>query len=261
MKEILDNVSQRLDLFLLMFVRVSALIVSSPIFGRRNMPNILKVGFCLVVTNVLFAANMNAQPIHYSGLLEFGALALMEMLFGLVLGYVTTAFFALVQTAGHYIDMEMGFGMVNVLDTQNNVSVPITGNLLNIVLLICFFGANGHLKLIQIIGNTFSAIPAGAVVLDPKIGMIALDVFILTFMLSVHVALPMIASGLLVEVMMGIIIRAVPQINVFVVGIPLKILVGIIVLLIVMPAYVNFTAVIFDRMFESIDSMILGLVP
>lgn len=261
MKAILDSVSQRLDLFMLMFVRVSALIVSSPIFGRKTLPNILKICFCLVVTYVLFIGDSGARQPEYSGLFEFGVLVVMELLFGLVLGFVTTMFFSLVQTSGHYIDMQMGFGMVNVLDVQNNVSVPITGNLLNIVLLIAFFGVNGHLRLIQIIGNTFSVIPAGSVTLDPKIGMIALDVFILSFLLSVHVALPLIVSGLLVEVVMGFIVRAVPQINIFVVGIPLKILIGLVVLLLVMPVYVNFTDVIFDRMFESINQMILGLAP
>ncbi|MGI6151279.1 MAG: flagellar biosynthetic protein FliR [Christensenellales bacterium] len=261
MKAILDSVSLRLDLFMLMFVRVSALIVSSPIFGRRGMPNILKICFCLAVSYVLFAANLDAAVPRYSGFIEFGMLVVLELIFGLVLGFVTTLFFSLVQLSGHYIDMQMGFGMVNVLDMQNNVSVPITGNLLNLVLLIAFFGVNGHLRLVHIIGNTFSVIPPGNVTLDPQIGMMALDVFILSFLLSVHVALPLVASGLLVEVVMGFIIRAVPQINIFVVGIPIKILVGIAVLLIVMPIYVHFTDVIFDRTFESIDRMILGLMP
>jgi len=260
MKAILDSVSLRLDLFLLMFVRVSALIVSSPIFGRRNLPNLLKVCFCLVVTYVLFSVNLDAAAPQYSGLLDFGLLVVKELLFGLVLGFVTTMFFSLVQLSGHYIDMQMGFGMVNVLDMQNNVSVPITGSLLNIALLIAFFGANGHLRLIRIIGNTFSVIPAGQVSLNWGIGMVALDLFVLSFLLAVHVALPMIISGLLVEVAMGVIVRAVPQINIFVVGIPLKILVGIAALLVVLPVYVHFTDVIFDRMFESVDTMILGLM-
>ena len=261
MKAILDSVSLRLDLFLLMFARVSALIVSSPIFGRKTLPNLLKACFCLVVTYVLFAANPNAAVPQYSGFIEYAALVLMELLFGLVLGFVTNMFFSLVQLSGHYIDMQMGFGMVNVLDTQNNVSVPVTGNLLNIVLLIAFFGANGHLRLIRIIESTFLVIQPGAVSLNAGIGLVALDLFVLSFLLAVHVALPLIASGLLVEVVMGFIVRAVPQINVFVVGIPLKIFVGIAILLIAMPVYVHFTDVIFDRMFESANRMILGLMP
>ena len=259
MQAILDSISIRLDLFILMFIRISALIVSSPIFGRKTLPNIIKICLCLAVTYLLFAANMNAAQPEYDSLLSFGMLCVKEMLFGLVLGFTTTLFFSLVQISGQYIDMQMGFGMVNVLDVQSNVSVPITGNLLYVVLIIAFFGVNGHLKLIFILGSTFMQIPVGTVTLNPAIGMTALEVFILAFLLSVHVALPLIASGLLGEVALGFITRAVPQVNVFVVGIPIKVLLGFLMLLLVLPVYVSFTDVIFDRMFESIGKMMLEL--
>ncbi len=259
MEAILDNVSTRLDLFILMFIRVSALIVSSPLFGRKTLPNILKICFCLATTYVMFAANMNSPQVQYGGLIEFAMLCIKEMLFGLVIGFTTTLFFTLVQTSGHYIDMQMGFGMVSVLDVQTGATVPITGNLLSVIMMITFFGVNGHLKLIYILNSTFAQIPIGTVTLNPAIGMTALEVFILAFLLSVHVALPLIASGLLGEVAMGFITRAIPQVNVFVVGIPLKIVLGLMMLLIVLPVYVNFTGVIFDRMFESINTMIAGL--
>ncbi len=260
MQVVLDNISFRLDLFILMLIRVSALIVSSPIFGRKTLPNIIKICLCLAVTYLLFAANIGsaAQP-EYDSLLAFGLLCVKELLFGLVLGFTTTLFFSLVQISGQYIDMQMGFGMVNVLDVQSNVSVPITGNLLYVVLIIAFFGVNGHLKLIYILGSTFTQIPVGTVTLNPAIGITALEVFILAFLLAVHVALPLIASGLLGEVALGFITRAVPQVNVFVVGIPIKILLGFLMLLIVLPVYVSFTDVIFDRMFESIGTMMQGL--
>ena len=259
MDVILSTISSRLDLFILMFIRITALIVSSPIFGRKMLPNILKISFCAAVTYVLFAANMNAALPAYTGLIAFGLLCIKEMLFGLVLGFTTTLFFSAVQISGQYIDMQMGFGMVNVLDAQNNVSVPITGNLLHIILIITFFSVNGHLKLIYILNSTFAQIPIGTVELDPAIGLAALEVFILAFLLSVHVAFPLIASGLMGEVAMGFMMRAVPQINMFVVGIPLKVLIGFVMLLIMLPIYVNFTDVIFDKMFESINTMMMGL--
>lgn len=261
METVLNNISIKLDLFLLMFIRVSALIVSSPIFGRKTLPNILKVCLCLVLTYVMFAANMSAPVPRYANFIEFAMMCIKELLFGLVVGYVLTLFFSLVQISGQYIDMQMGFGMVNVLDAQNNLNVPITGELLNIVLMVSFFGANGHLKLIYIIDSTFSRIPVGAVQLNPLIGLTALEVFILAFMLAVNVALPLIASGLLGEVAMGFIVRAVPQINVFVVGIPMKIIIGFMILMLVLPVFVGFTDVIFNRMFESVDTMIAGLAP
>ncbi len=258
MGAILDNISLRLDLFILMFIRVSALILASPIFGRKTMPRLIKVCLCIVLTYVMFAANALAPQPQYDNMAGFALLCLMELLFGLALGFVVTLFFALVEIAGHYIDMQMGFGMVNVLDVQNQTSVPITGNLLSIVLLITFFGVNGHLKLIYILNSTFTQIPVGTVTLNPHIGMTALEVFALAFLLAVHVALPLIMSGLMGELALGFITRAVPQINIFVVGIPIKVALGFLMLLLVLPVYVNFTDAIFDRMFESINTMMRG---
>lgn len=222
------------------------------------MPRLIKVCLCIVLTYVMFAANALAPQPQYDNMAGFALLCLMELLFGLALGFVVTLFFALVEIAGHYIDMQMGFGMVNVLDVQNQTSVPITGNLLSIVLLITFFGVNGHLKLIYILNSTFTQIPVGTVTLNPHIGMTALEVFALAFLLAVHVALPLIMSGLMGELALGFITRAVPQINIFVVGIPIKVALGFLMLLLVLPVYVNFTDAIFDRMFESINTMMRG---
>ncbi len=259
MEKILDGIYANLDYFILMFLRVSALLFSSPIFGRRSLPSTLKIGFCLLVTYVIFSSDPAVSAVAYGSILEFILLCVKELLFGLVLGWVTTLFFSLVQTAGQVMDMQMGFGMVNVYDVQNNISVPVTGNLLNVILLVAFFGVNAHLRLINIIHATFSHIPPGEVALNPAIGLVALEVFVLSFLLAVNVAMPLIASGLLGEVAMGFIVRAIPQMNVFVIGIPLKILLGFMMLLLMMPIFLSFSNVIFDRMFSSIDQMIAGL--
>jgi flagellar biosynthetic protein FliR len=261
MNEIVSVVTANLDYFILMLLRVSALIISSPIFGRKNVPNMLKIAFCVLVTYVLFAADPKSQDIQYNGVIEFAVLCIKELLFGLVLGFVTTLFFSLVQTAGQVMDMQMGFGMVNVFDVQSNISVPISGTLLNVILLIAFFGVNGHLQLIYVVRSTFTNIPVGQVSLNPAIGMAALEVFALAFLLAVNVAMPMIAAGLLGEVAMGFIVRAIPQMNVFVVGIPLKMLLGFLILLLIIPVYVSFSDVIFHNMFSSIDTMLAGLAP
>ncbi|MGE5495269.1 MAG: flagellar biosynthetic protein FliR [Burkholderiales bacterium] len=259
MDSIFDSINKNLDLFILMFLRVTALIVSSPIFGRRAIPNILKIGLCLFITYIVFASYSPKTAPEYGGVFEFAVLCIKELLFGLVVGYVTTLFFSLVNTSGEVMDMQMGFGMVNVFDVQSNISVPVTGNLFSIVMLITFFGVNGHLKLIYLLKSTFSSIPVGTATLNPTLGLVALDVFVLAFVLAINVAMPLIAAGLVGEVALGFIVRAVPQMNVFVVGIPLKIILGFMVLLLIIPVFVGFTGVIFNRMFESMDKMIMGL--
>lgn len=260
MDEVLNSVFGNLDYFILVFLRITALIVASPIFGRRNIPNITKIGLCVFLTYIVFLTYPANSTLHISGLFEYVMLCLKELLFGLALGYVTTMFFSIVQTAGFVVDMQMGFSMVNVLDTHNNISVPITGNLLYVVLTISFFVANGHQQLIYILGTTFEYVPAGGVAINPQLGIAALEMFALSFLMAVNVAVPVIASGLLGEVMMGFIVRTTPQMNVFVVGIPLKVLLGFLVLLLMLPVYVAFTQNIFAEMFNALDYMFKGFV-
>ncbi len=259
MEQIFNEISQNFEYFMLLFIRVAALIVSSPIFGRKTLPNTLKIVLSLFIAYIIFSALPAAPSIQYDGLLGYALLCIKELLFGLVLGYGTTLFFSIVQTAGHVIDMQIGFGMANIFDVQSNVSVPVTGNLLNVVLLVVFFAVNGHLQLITIVRETFVRIPVGTVALNPQIGWTALEIFALAFVLAANVAMPMIAAGLFGELLMGFIIRTVPQMNMFVVGIPLKIILGFLVMLIVLPLYVSFTNVIFQNMFVSIEKMFMGL--
>lgn len=260
MEQVLGALIANIDYFILVFIRVSSLLMASPIFGRKTLPNIVKIAFCLVVAYAVFAGSP-AQAVRYGGVIEFGVMGVKELLFGMVLGYVTTLFFSIVQTAGQINDMQMGFGMVNVFDVNSNISVPVSGNLMNIILLVSFFGVNGHVQLIRILIASFGHIPVGQVALNPLIGLTALEVFALSFVLAVNVALPLIASGLLGEVALGFIVRAIPQMNIFVVGIPLKILLGLMMLLVILPVFVSFSDVLFERMFASIDKMIAGLTP
>ena len=259
MEQAVREISANLDNFILMFLRTSALIVSSPIFGRKTVPNIVKICFCILLTYVVFTSFSNPVPIVYNSIFEYALLCIKELLYGLVLGYVTTLFFALTQTAGHITDMMMGFGMVNVFDVQNNIKIPLTGNFLYIILIITFFAADAHLQLIYILQATFAQVPIGTVTMNPKIAYVVLEVFILAFVMALNVAVPLIASGLLGEVIMGIIVKMVPQMNIFVVGLPLKVMLGLLMLFLILPVYVSYTGTIFREMFDSIDAMFKGL--
>ncbi len=259
MERVLENVILRLDVFVLMFIRVTALVMTSPLFGRRNIPNIAKIGLCVSLTYIVFASRLSLPAIEIRGIWEFAMLCVLELLFGVIIGYVVSVFFTLVQTAGYVIDMQMGFGMVNVFDVQNNISVPITGNFLYLMLTLLFFAVNAHHQLIYILMSTFDKVPVGHVAVNPQLGIAALEVFVLSFLMAVNVAMPFIASGLLGEVVLGFIVRTTPQMNVFVVGIPLKILLGFLMLLLILPVYARYSETIFQQMFQAIDYMLLGL--
>ena len=255
MSNLVISVLGNADYFLLLLFRVSGLIFPSPLFGRVNLPAAAKISFCLALTMLFFVYRPFYQPIAYNSLLTFAFICLGELLLGVTLAFVTNLFFTLAFTAGHVIDMQIGFGIVNVYDIQNNTQIPMIGNILNIMLLMVFFGVNGHHRLIGMIDVTLNALPLGHLVFNPNIGLVALEVFALSFLLGLMMALPVIASGLVLEISFGVLVRTVPQMNMFVVGIPLKLLVGFIILLFALPAFMGFSETVFNEMFSGVEKM------
>ncbi len=256
MTEIISLIMHNFDYMLLLFLRVTGLIWPSPIFGRKTVSAPIKIVFICSLT-FIFMLSFPApdEGVAYGTVLEYILICAKELLFGLAMGYVTTLFFNLVYSAGQIMDMQIGFGIVSVYDIQNNSQVPVMGNILNLVLLIVFFSVNGHLKLIAILHTTFEKIPVGHVMLSIDFIAVMLETFSRTFVLAIMVAMPILAAGLILEIAMGVLIRSVPQMNMFVIGIPVKILVGLIVLLISMPVFVNFSNTIFTEMFNSIGKV------
>lgn len=251
----------RLNLALLVFLRVSGLVVSSPLFGRKNLPNMAKIGFCAALTYLFFMEGVDPnEVIVYDNFLVLVLLCVKELLFGVVLGFISYLFMNLTFTTGQLVDMQMGFGMVSILDVQSNISVPVTGNLLNIAILITFFAVNGHYRLIQIVYATLEAVPVGSVSISGNLAVTAVEVFSMSFLLATNVSFPIIAAGLITEIALGVIIRSVPQLNVFSIGYPIKIILGFIMILVLIPIFIGFTSTIFDEMFVGLEKMFAAMM-
>jgi len=249
------------DYFILILLRMGGLVFSSPIFGRVNIPIIAKLGLIASLTYMMFTIFPQTVPIYYSTLLGFVFVCAGELLLGMALAYVTNVFFSLTAfTAGQLIDMQIGFGIVNVFDAQNNTQVPMMGNVLNIMMILMFFAVNGHLRLIEIVYLTIERMPIGTLVFSHLIGWTALEIFIRAFVLGVMLALPILASGLTLEIGFGMMMRAVPQIHMFVVGIPLKMLIGLFIFSVTIPVFGNFSARVFEELFFGIEKMFANFV-
>jgi len=249
------------DYFILIALRMSGLVLSSPIFGRVNVPLVAKIGLVASLTYLMFTIFPQTIAIHYTTLLGFAFVCAGELLLGMALAYVTNVFFSLTAfTAGQLIDMQIGFGIVNVFDAQNNTQVPMMGNVLNIMFILIFFAVEGHLRLIEIIYLTVERMPMGTLVFSHMVGWTALEIFIRAFTLGVMMALPILASGLTLEIAFGMMMRAVPQIHMFVVGIPLKMFVGLMIFSVTIPVFGNFSRRIFDELFLGIEKMFANFI-
>lgn len=259
MLELLNIHVNQFDMLLLMFMRMLGLMMIAAIFGRRNIPNMAKAGLAMALTYLLMLA-YPPQSVEYTHMLEFAFMCAKEVIFGMILGYATQVFLSTTFVAGQVIDMQSGFSMVNVLDPQSNMQVPITGNLLNIILLLCFFQVQGPNRLIEMLALTLERVPVGTVTVSTEVATAAIQIFITAFVLGMSIAMPSIAAGVTVEVALGVMIRTVPQMNMYVVGIPVKIIIGFLVLWIVIPVFVGFSNTIFDHLYEGLNLMFEGVV-
>lgn len=256
MTDIPSILIEHLDYVFLLFIRVSGILISSPIFGRKNVPNMLKIGFCSLLTLLFILGTREPEEYaSYQNLLEYILICLRELLFGVSMGFILTVMFNITFTAGTIMDYQIGFSMASIYDLQSNTQTPVSGNLFNIVLLVMFFAYDGHLKLIEVVYRTIEAVPVGTAMVPSEIMWVAADVMSSSFILAVMLAMPVLAAGIMIEIALGVIIKTVPQLNMFVVGIPLKLIVGLMMLILTLALFINFTKDIFTKTFDYIGVM------
>ena len=244
--------------WLLVFVRMSSIFVVTPVFGRREVPSYLKIGFAFFCSYILVPLIGDIQ-LEYSNLLSFAVIIGKEFLVGIVIGYVSFLVFSALYVAGPLIDMQIGFGMVNVLDPTMNTQVPITGNFIYILTTLFFLLIDGHHVLLSALFKSYSVLPIdGFVFTEVMVNNIA-NVFTDVFVIGFKISVPVIAAVMLAEVALGILSKTVPQMHVFVVGMPLKIGIGILTLYVIMPAFVKIMTVTFDRMYGYIYLIIRSM--
>jgi flagellar biosynthetic protein FliR len=241
---LLDNV----ELFLLIFVRMTGLFVTAPIFGRRNVPVYFKVGFAFVTTILAAGVVKVDHVINTESFLLFAGYIIKEFLVGIIIGFVAYGVFTCIYLAGQIIDMQIGFGMVNVFDPMSNIQVPVTANLYFILAMIIFLLTNGHHMLIRALFQSFELVPLGSAVIGPKLTDNVIDLMQGVFSMGFKIAAPIVAAIFITDIVLGIISKTIPQMNVFILGMPLKIFLGILIILITIPAFVYIVTVITDNM-------------
>ncbi len=250
--ELLSLVNDNFYTFLLLTVRFTGLYLGSPIFGGRNVPAQLKIGLALICSIILTPIYSNGMTIAQIDL-WFIVLVVKELFIGLGIGYISMLTFIALQFAGQFIDVQMGFGIVNVVDPQFGNSVPIIGNFKYIFALLLFLTVNGHHLLIDGLFRSVEFIPIGAVIIQQNIFVFIFRVFVQVFVISLQVGLPIIGTLFIVDIGLGIVARTVPQMNVFVVGIPIKIIVGFSLLILIFPFYIKILLFIFEQLYENIN--------
>lgn len=229
----------RLTLFFYILMRMSGFVVFSPVFGRQGVPGIVRAGLSLLlsVTAAAFTVGTAAVP---PGLLVFALKLLLELALGYLLGLGMQLFFYIPQLAGEIIDTQMGMTMSKTYDAGSQISMTVTTSFLNILMMLLFFVANGHYTLLRIMLTSGEIVPYGAAALGLAVPEALVEIFVECTVLGVKLALPILAAELMGQVGMGILMKVIPQINVFAINIELKVIIGLILLLLLIAPFSSF---------------------
>ena len=247
------------ELFFLVFLRVTGMFVVSPIFGRQNLPVYYKLGFSFFVTLIMTTSAAIVAPVTYGAAAGYAYYALREFVVGAAIGFIPYLMFTVIYFAGQMIDMKIGFSMVNVLDPVNNIQIPITSNFYFIICMLLFISVNAHHMLILAISRSYELIPLGRLNMDGEVAKTIMRLFTDVFAIGFRIAAPIVFTILLADVALGIISKAMPQINVFMVGMPIKILVGIFIMVVTVPAMLMVLGGLFKNIGTETANIMRGL--
>jgi flagellar biosynthetic protein FliR len=209
------------------FLRVSGFMFTTPVFGSKLVPTMIRVWLALLVAVVLMPALRTAGelPVITSG--AFMIVAVREVLLGLLIGFVSSFFIYGVEFAGHVVGLQMGFGTSTLFDPLTEAEVSVLGTFKGMLAVTLFLVTNGHHEVLSTFVSSYRMIPAGGSGLAAAGigGMVAATASI--FSVAVRVSIPILSALLMAEVGLALLAKTVPQMNIFVVGFPVKVMLGL----------------------------------
>ncbi len=220
------DTTAQLTLFSLIMMRMSGFILLNPLFGRRNIPMIVKMGLIIVLTFTIYSASVDSA-FEIASAFELGFLLMKEFAVGYVIGYAMELFFFAITFGGYIIDFQLGLTMATVYDPQSNAQIAVTGSVLQTWFVLLFFATDAHLALMKILFTSAEIVPYGGIIVNAGLAKRMIDIFLQCVELGIRLSLPMLAAEFLVQVGIGIMNKVVPQISIFVINIQLKIIVGL----------------------------------
>jgi flagellar biosynthesis protein FliR len=246
--------------FFLVFVRVGAMLFSAPLINGRSVPAMAKIGLGLLLTMLLLPVNgahLAEVPFEW---VPLALLVLKEIGVGVLVGFAANLVFSAMQLAGQFVGIQTGFSVANVLDPLFSQSVSVMDQLYTLIAGIIFLGIDGHHMLILAVQQTLDIVPVGMFqVTDPLITqMIALTAGV--FVAGLRIILPVLSSLLLADIALGLVSRTVPQMNVFIVGMPVKLFAGFFLLVFTLPSVQALATGMFRSTFVDLQNLMRASV-
>jgi flagellar biosynthesis protein FliR len=210
----------------IVLTRISGIMILAPFFSNQLFPIHVRIAFTLMTAFVMAPSLPLKQIPAELDLSSVVALLIGELCIGLILGFAALCVFAGLQFAGQVVSFQMGFSLINVIDPQSNVESPVFSFLYNYIGLLLFLLINGHHWFLQAINESFSYMAVGGIQMQAPLAEHIMRLSAHILVIGVRIAGPVIAVTVISDVLIGVIGRTAPQINILIVGMPLKLLVG-----------------------------------
>jgi len=259
----LIQIFSNVDIYMLIFVRVIGFMIVVPVLAGNTIPITVRLGFALILSSIIYTSGNISEVFYDNSVIGYFLLITKEFFIGFIIGFTVYFFFNVTYLAGHLTDQQMGFSMANVFDPISQIQVPISGNLYYFAICVLFIIANGHHMVIKALFYSYKALPIGSAVIIGNQGLfnIILNMIKSFFIIGITIAIPIMGVVLVLDIILGILVKTVPQMNVFVVGMPAKVIIGLLGIWLIMPVFGNAYNYIYDAVSKNILDIIKVLMP
>lgn len=245
---------------LLVFSRVLGIFAFNPILSRKNIPQMVRIICCIFIAMIVIMVRQ-PEPVDTGEVVGVYLIALLKEGFvGVVIGFVTDMFFYSVQMSGEIMDMQAGLGMAKVFDPGTNLSMSIMGSFVSFMMYLYFFVTNAHMTYIELFVKSFDIIPLGFEGISPGLGITIVKYFSVVLTLVLKLAMPLIVSQTILQFCVGVLMKSVPQIQIMVVNIQIKVGFSFLILFLVAKPLSEFLDNFMDKWLETIEG-IIPLIP
>ena len=241
---------EQFELFVLILIRLASFVFAAPFFNMANVPRKVKAGFALCLT-VLVYSLFPDMTVEYNGMIDYAIIVVEEMIVGILLGAVTSFCVQIIMFAGKIIDMDIGISMAQLYDPTTRMQVGIMGNFYYYMMMLLLIISGMHQYLVAAIVETYKF---GAGIYTAIISFMS-DFFVIGF----RIALPVFSAILMLNCVLAILAKVSPQMNMFVVGMQLKIFVGIFVILFTISMLPSVSDFILDEIERLFAMLVRGM--
>ncbi len=249
----------KLEAFLMVLVRIACFVAIAPVFGHKSINGRLRVLIAACISLTVFMA-MDPEMPEYSTVFGFSFLLLKEAAVGLALGFVSSLVMAIITMAGEFIDREIGFSMAQSFDISTGAMTTISANLYDKLIYLIILITNLHYYILKAVVRSFEVVPLGSFKLNIAVMYTQVIGFVVEFfVIGFRIAMPIFIAATILNIILGVMTKSSPQMNMFAIGIQLKIILGMLAMAIMIIFVPNITTYLMEKMDSMLTSVLGGM--